>query len=58
MIFTFAACGGQDQSAGADDSPADTEESEDLFTFETETFDGEAFSSEDVKDAKLVMINF
>lgn len=29
-----------------------------VFTFSTETFSGEAFSSDDVKDAKLVMINF
>ena len=30
----------------------------DMFTFATETFEGEAFTSEDIKDAKLVMINF
>lgn len=58
-ILTFASCGGsQNEEAapegGSDSTPAD---SGDLFTFSTETFEGEPFSSEDVKDAKLVMVN-
>ena len=60
LVFTFAACGGsQNEEAapegGSDSTPAET--GGDLFTFSTETFEGEPFCSEDVKDAKLVMIN-
>ena len=41
------------------EEPADSEEaSESAFAFSTETFEGDAFTSEDVKDAKLIMLNF
>ena len=58
LVLSFAGCGSQNEEAapegGSDSTPAD---SGDLFTFSTETFEGEPFSSEDVKDAKLVMVN-
>lgn len=38
--------------------PDEPEDSGEVFTFSTETFSGEPFSTEDVKDAKVVMINF
>ena len=58
MVLTMTACGaGSSQDAG-EAEPASDEASGDGLSFETETFDGAAFTSEDVKDAKLVMINF
>lgn len=50
LIFTMSACGTEGgQTSGIGEG--------DLFTFSTETFQGEAFTSDNVKDAKLVMIN-
>ena len=73
LIFTLMAamtgCGG-DEAQVTDTDPAEEPVAEpeaeteaeaqdgEVFTFSTETFSGEAFSSDDVKDAKLVMINF
>lgn len=64
MIMMFTACGagsdsGQDTGSGGESSAGypQYEEQDELFTFATETFEGEPFTSEDVKDAKLVMIN-
>ena len=37
--------------------PDESEDSGEVFTFSTEDFEGNAFTSEDLKDAKLVMIN-
>ena len=62
MIFSFAACGGGSDAvptdngseSGASDDASPTGE---YFTFSTETFGGEAFTSDDVKDAKVVMVN-
>ena len=73
LIFTLMAamtgCG-DDEVQVTDTDPAEEPVAEpeaeteaeaqdgEVFTFSTETFSGEAFSSDDVKDAKLVMINF
>ena len=59
LALGMAACGGSGSGSGSGDSgnSAEPQESGDLFTFATETFEGEAFTSEDVKDAKLVIIN-
>ena len=73
LIFTLMAamtgCDG-DEAQVTDTDPAEEPVAEpeteteaeaqdgEVFTFSTETFSGEAFSSDDVKDAKLVMINF
>lgn len=51
IVTSFAACGGHWGGGDYDHSKGD------LFTFSTETIDGEAFTSDDIKDAKLVMIN-
>ena len=55
MILSFSACGGSGDAVPAD-SGSESEAGE-YFTFVTETFGGEAFTSDDVKDAKVVMIN-
>ena len=60
MIIMFAACGSDSGSGSGGNGGAgypEYEEQGELFTFSTETFEGEPFTSEDVKDAKLVMIN-
>lgn len=65
LAFGLMACGdqgdvndeAQEPSAEEEANTDAAEPSGDLFTFSTETFEGEAFSSEDVKDAKLVMVN-
>ena len=60
VIMTFAACGSDSGSGSGGNGGAgypEYEEQGELFTFSTETFEGEPFTSEDVKDAKLVMIN-
>ena len=50
MLFGITACGGKSGSgtAGMNDG---------VFTFATEDMEGNAFTSEDVKDAKLIMVN-
>ena len=50
MCFAFAACGSKDEGGPVDNGG-------DTFSFATEDFEGNAFTSNDVKDAKLVMIN-
>lgn len=61
LVFTFAACGGtSDESAvpsGAEDGTENQAVEGDVFTFETETIGDEPFTSEDLKDAKLVIVN-
>ena len=70
LALTITACGNEPAEISdndvATDSPAvpseDTSEGVELdtdkvFTFSTEDFEGNAFTSDDLKDAKLVMIN-
>ena len=61
LVFTFAACGGtSDESAvpsGAEDGAENQAVEGDVFAFETETIGDEPFASEDLKDAKLVIVN-
>ena len=47
-----------DAEAETETEPEEEATNENVFTFSTETFTGDPFSSDDVKDAKLVMINF
>ncbi len=69
LIFTLTAamtgCGQDEEITDTDPTedpaievPDEPEDSGEVFTFSTETFSGEPFSTEDVKDAKVVMINF
>ena len=51
LALTLSSCGGHWGGGTYDKSKGE------IFTFETETIDGEPFTSEDIKDAKLVMIN-
>ncbi len=61
LVFTFASCGGtSDENAvpsGAEDGAENQAVEGDVFTFETETIGDEPFTSEDLKDAKLVIVN-
>lgn len=56
LALAFAACGSKSDSGNSASYP-EYEDNGEVFTFSTETFEGEPFTSEDVKDAKLVMIN-
>ena len=58
LAFTFVSCGasGGNVPSGADGSD-DPMEGGEIFTFETETIGGAAFTSDDIKDAKLVIVN-
>ena len=62
IILSFSACGGSGDAVPAysgseSEAGDDAAPSGEYFTFVTETFGGEAFTSDDVKDAKVVMIN-
>ena len=61
LVFTFAACGGtSDENAvpsGAEDGADISMDEGGVFTFATETIGDEPFTSEDIKDAKLVIVN-
>lgn len=62
IILSFSACGGSGDAVPADsgsesEAGDDAAPSGEYFTFATETFGGEAFTSDDLKDAKVVMIN-
>ncbi len=58
LVLTMTACGAGSSQDGGEGENASDKASGDVLTFETETFDGAAFTSEDIKDARLVMINF
>ena len=66
VVFSFAACGTDENEMESeitteepsDEIPTDDiDESGEIFTFEAETIDGESLTSEDLKDAKLIMVN-
>ncbi len=68
LIFTLTAtmtgCGQNEEITDTDPTeepvvevPDESEDSGEVFTFSTEDFEGNAFTSDDLKDAKLVMIN-
>ena len=61
LVFTFAACGtSTDENtvpSGAEEGTDISMEEGDIFTFATETINGEAFTSDNIKDAELVIVN-
>lgn len=53
LVFTLGACGNDNTPDKGDAEPGIGN----LFSFTTETFGGETFTQDDLKDAKLVLVN-